>query len=184
MHMSVAIFMAVCNDTAPCDKNFLNVGQHDLFSSRKRSIKIYRPAIKRNTRLLRSATAIAFLHSTCASTNPRLVETFFTAITLIWTYYTAFKNTAKVTFCKSIIVNTDIGNSFILNFKWRKIFEFLSCFKCIIIVEEHVNEMFPLQTCFPLTLIRFFSKTAFSNLSSQTFSSRSIFGFLHQKLVF
>ena len=106
---------------------------------------------------------------------------------LIWTYYTAFKNATKDTFCKSSTINTDIGfrNSVILKFKWRKIFEFLSCFKCIVILDEYVNEMSRLQNCFPLTLRRFFLKMAFSNSNLHIFFiTLDLSSFLHQKLLF
>ena len=189
MHISMAIFMAVRNGTVQCAKNFLNVGQHDPFASHESSIKIYRGAIKPNTnkKISCPAITIAFLHSACTSTNRHLLETFFTEICWFELIIQPLKTLPKTPFAKAVQLTRTLvlRNSVILKFKWRKIFEFLSYFKCIVILDEYVNEMSRLQNCFPLTLRRFFLKMAFSNSNLRIFFiTLDLSSFLHQKLLF
>ena len=78
-HISVAIFIAVGNDTVQFAKNFLKVGRHDLFIWQKSSIKIYRGALKPASYALPLIT-LAILYPASTSTNQHLLETFFTVI--------------------------------------------------------------------------------------------------------
>lgn len=99
-HISVAIFIAVGNDTVQFAKNFLKVGRHDPFIWQKSSIKIYRGALKPASYALPLIT-LAILYPASTSTNQHLLETFFTVICWFKLIMQPLKTLSKTPFAKA-----------------------------------------------------------------------------------